>query len=129
MERSIPIGRWRVGLDPILGLIPGAGDYLGAVIQLIVIGRAAQLGVPRSALARMLVNSLLDTTIGAIPVAGDLFDFGFKANSRNLRIIREAAAGRRRPARDWGFVLVVLLLFAAALALPIALVVAVFGWL
>lgn len=88
MDRSIPIGRWRIGLDPILGLIPGLGDWVGAVLSLYVLYEGARLGVRGGVLARMTGNILVETIVGAIPVLGDLFDFAWQANTRNLALLR-----------------------------------------
>ncbi len=86
-DRSIPIGRWRIGLDPILGILPGAGDGIGALISLYVVYESARLGAPPRLLARMGGNILLEAIVGMVPVVGDLFDFAWKANSRNLALI------------------------------------------
>ncbi|MDO8542261.1 MAG: DUF4112 domain-containing protein [Opitutaceae bacterium] len=87
LDRSIPIGRWRIGVDPILGLLPGAGDWLGAVLSLYVLYEGARLGMPRGVLTRMGGNILVETIVGAVPVLGDLFDFAWQANTRNLALI------------------------------------------
>jgi hypothetical protein len=79
----------RVGLDAILGLIPGVGDALSAALASYIIWEARQLGLPRWKIARMVANVAVDTAIGAIPLAGDVFDVFFKSNQRNLRIIHE----------------------------------------
>jgi len=79
----------RVGLDAVLGLVPGVGDALSAVLASYIIWEARQLGLPRWKIARMIGNVAVDTAIGAIPFAGDVFDVFFKANERNLRIIHE----------------------------------------
>jgi hypothetical protein len=79
----------RVGLDAIIGLIPGIGDAISAVLASYIIWEARQLGLPRWKIARMIGNLAVDTAIGAIPVAGDAFDLFFKANQRNLRIVHE----------------------------------------
>lgn len=86
-DRSIPIGRWRIGLDPILGLVPGAGDWIGALVSLYVVYESARLGAPSRLLARMGGNILLEAIVGTVPLVGDLFDFAWKANSRNLALI------------------------------------------
>src|SRR3954452_18936909 len=78
MDRAITIGPWSVGLDPLLGLIPGIGDLLGGLIAMVIVVRAVQAGVPRIAIARMMTNIAIDTFIGAIPVVGDAFDFAYK---------------------------------------------------
>ncbi len=79
----------RVGLDAVLGLVPGVGDALSAALASYIIWEARQLGLPRWKIARMIGNVAMDTAIGAIPLAGDVFDVFFKANERNLRIIHE----------------------------------------
>jgi hypothetical protein len=83
----VPLTRWRFGLDGLLGLIPGAGDIATAVVGAYGLIVAYQLGAPASLHARMVLNLLLDAGIGTIPVAGDLFDFAFKANIRNERLL------------------------------------------
>jgi hypothetical protein len=79
----------RVGLDAVLGLVPGVGDALSAALASYIIWEARQLGLPRWKIVRMIGNVAADTAIGAIPFAGDVFDVFFKANERNLRIIHE----------------------------------------
>ncbi|MGH9423004.1 MAG: DUF4112 domain-containing protein [Thermoanaerobaculia bacterium] len=75
------------GLDPILGLVPGIGDLAGAVFSGYIVLTAARMGAPRSVLARMLLNLGTDTLVGSIPVLGDLFDVGFRANIRNSELL------------------------------------------
>jgi hypothetical protein len=87
LDRSIPIGRWRIGLDPIIGILPGAGDWIGAVLSLYVVYESARLGAPAHLLARMGGNILVEALVGTIPLLGDLFDFAWQANSRNLALI------------------------------------------
>lgn len=77
----------RIGLDPILGLLPGVGDLLAAVLSSYIVIAAARLGAPRSVLARMLVNLGVDTLVGVVPLLGDLFDVGWKANMRNAVLL------------------------------------------
>jgi hypothetical protein len=89
-----------MGLDGILGLIPGVGDAATGLVGLYIIYQARQAGAPGWLLGRMVGNVALDTAIGSIPVVGDLFDVGFKANRRNLRLLRrhlEQSRGRERP--------------------------------
>jgi Domain of unknown function (DUF4112) len=106
MDGAIPIGRWSIGLDPLLGLVPGIGDLLGALISMLIVMRAVQAGIPRVAVARMMTNIAIDTLVGAIPVFGDAFDFAYKANLKNLRIYKQALYdGGGRTARHWGFFL------------------------
>jgi len=76
-----------IGLDPILGLVPGLGDLAGAVLSGYIVLTAARLGAPKSVLAKMLLNLGTDTLVGSVPVLGDLFDVGFRANIRNSELL------------------------------------------
>lgn len=84
---KVPGFNARFGLDGLIGLIPGVGDVIGALISSVVISEAARMGVPKVLLLKMAFNVLVDTLVGAIPVAGDLFDFAWKANQRNVRLL------------------------------------------
>lgn len=88
---GIPGTPIRVGLDPIVGLIPVVGDAVAAVVGAWVIGEAARFGIPRIVLARMVANLVIDLAIGAIPLLGDLYDVAFRSNSRNLALFRRHA--------------------------------------
>jgi hypothetical protein len=117
MDGAIPIGRWSIGLDPLLGLVPGFGDLIGAVISMLIVIRAVQAGIPRIAVARMMTNVAIDTLIGCVPVVGDLFDFAYKSNLKNLRIYEESLYdGRDAAARHWGFFLALFVGVAAVIA-------------
>lgn len=83
----------RIGADAILGLVPGIGDAASGLIGAYLIYEAQRLGVPRSALLRMVANLAIDTAIGAIPVAGDIWDFFFRANDRNMQILARHIGG------------------------------------
>jgi hypothetical protein len=85
----VPGTRIRLGLDPLLGLIPGIGDLAGAALSGHLVLLAARLGAPRAVLMRMLANVAIDTVGGTVPVLGDLFDVGWKANTRNLALLEE----------------------------------------
>jgi hypothetical protein len=76
-----------IGLDPIIGLVPGFGDLAGAVLSGYIVITAARLGAPKSVLAKMLLNLGTDTLVGSVPVLGDLFDVGFRANIRNSELL------------------------------------------
>lgn len=90
----------RVGLDAVIGLVPGVGDAISAALASYIIWEARQLGLPRWKIARMVGNVAVDTAIGAIPLAGDVFDVFFKANQRNLRIIHEHLGVTKRGPRE-----------------------------
>ena len=83
----VPGTSMRFGLDPVLGLIPGLGDVAGAALSGYVVLLASQLGAPTTVIVRMLGNVVIDTVGGTVPVIGDLFDAGWKSNSRNLALL------------------------------------------
>jgi Domain of unknown function (DUF4112) len=78
----------RLGLDVIVGLVPVVGDVISGLVSSYLIWEARQLGAPRWLIARMAANTLLDTTIGAIPLVGDAFDLMFRANMKNMALLR-----------------------------------------
>ena len=84
----LPGTNLRFGLEAIVGLVPVAGDMIAGLVSTYLIWEARQLGAPRWLVARMLANTLLDTTIGAIPVVGDAFDVVFRANLKNMTLLR-----------------------------------------
>jgi hypothetical protein len=118
---GIPGTRFRFGLDALIGLVPGIGDAAGAILSTFIVWQAARLGAPKSTLARMLGNIGLDAIVGQVPLLGDLFDFGWKANTKNLNLLEEhlrrPAAGRAASRRT------LLLLGVGLLALFLALIV------
>ncbi|WP_207426834.1 DUF4112 domain-containing protein [Pedobacter sp. SYSU D00535] len=85
----IPGTRFRFGLDPIMNLVPFLGDVSGFVISAALVLTMAKNGASSRIVALMAVNIVLDATIGAIPIIGQIFDFFYKANSRNIRLLRE----------------------------------------
>jgi len=91
----VPGTRFGIGLDGLIGLIPGIGDAVGAALAGYIVIQAARLGASRATLVRMLLNIGVDTVIGAIPAVGDIFDFGWKSNTRNLALLH---AHLERPA-------------------------------
>jgi hypothetical protein len=92
---GLPGTRFRFGLNSVIGLLPVGGDAVLGALSLYIIYEAAQLGVPRHKLLRMLANVGVEVFGGSIPVIGDLFDMALKANLRNLRIIEDHLWGRR----------------------------------
>ena len=88
LDSSIRLpGGFRVGLDGIIGLIPGVGDLIGAALSSYIVLVAIKLKLPFRILARMTLNILIDLVVGIVPIFGDIFDFSFKANLRNVRLL------------------------------------------
>jgi hypothetical protein len=101
----VPGLNWRFGLDSIVGLVPGLGDIVGGVVGLFLLFRALQFRLPPVVIARMVLNSLIDILAGSIPVLGDLFDFAWKSNSKNMRLFhRHAGEPGRSTLRHWLFI-------------------------
>ena len=116
----------RFGVDPVLGLIPGLGDLVSGLVSLYIVAAAAKQGTSRLTVARMAMNLGLDALLGTVPFAGDLFDVGYKANNRNVALLRrhfEADAGELRSVRraDGWFVFGILGLLVLVLAGAFAL--------
>jgi hypothetical protein len=91
---GLPGTRFRFGLNSVIGLLPVGGDAVLGALSLYIIYEAAQLGVPRHKLVKMLANVGVEVFGGSIPIVGDLFDMALKANMRNLRIIEDHLWGR-----------------------------------
>ena len=102
LDNSIPIPglRFRIGLDALIGLLPGIGDAVGVLLSTYILGEAARLGVPKTILIRMAFNIAIEGVIGIIPFAGDLFDAAWKANQRNVRLIGAYVDNPRKTARS-----------------------------
>lgn len=117
MDESIrlPFG-FRVGLDAIVGLVPGAGDIVLGTMGTYALFVAYRLGAPGAVLARMLGNLGVDTILGAIPLVGDLFDAGFKANTKNQRLLEAWLAEPHRTTKRSRWI------FLAALAALVLMV-------
>lgn len=97
---TIPRTQMRIGLDPILGVIPGVGDILPTAASAYIVARAAALGIPRATLVRMCLNLAVDAVIGSIPLVGDAFDAVWRANDRNVRLVESRLADPAGEQRD-----------------------------
>jgi hypothetical protein len=111
----LPGTGFKIGLDPLMGLLPGLGDTGSALISAFGLIQAARLGVPKVLLIRMSLNILINELIGIVPVVGDAFSFWFKSNARNYEIIKAHLDGPRGVSQrsDWLFVIGVLVLLFA----------------
>jgi Domain of unknown function (DUF4112) len=108
-------------LDPLLGfLVPGIGDLIGSALGLYVVGVAVKRKLPLVTIARMLMNLGIDALVGAVPIAGDIFDVAWKANRKNVRLLRARHEARHDTAGDWLRVAGASLLLLVALAVPLA---------
>lgn len=130
---EVPGLGWRFGLDPILGLLPFVGDLATSVIALYVLAVAKQMNVPRSTLLRMGLNIGVDYVVGAIPLLGNVFDFAWKANHRNVQLLeRSMAAGNRERRQqsiwDWAIIVALFASIIGALILSLATAILIAGW-
>jgi len=120
----IPGSQIRFGLDALIGWVPGIGDAMASIASFLIVFAAWRRGVQAVTLVRMIANVLLETTLGAIPVAGDVFHIFWKANRRNYRLlIREKEQPGSNTGRDWMFLAIILSTVIAAAGIPIGLLI------
>ncbi len=132
---QIPGTPVRVGLDGVLGLIPGAGDTVSALMSVYILYEARRLGVSRLTLHRMATNVVLDALVGTVPLAGDAFDIYWKANNRNVELLRRhlesTASAQTTSTRfsDWLFFLGLTAILISIIALGVGLAYVTIRWL
>ena len=127
---GIPGTKYRVGLDPLLGLVPGLGDLAGAALSGYIVLTGIRMGASRIVVARMLGNIALDTLLGSVPVIGDLFDAGWKSNDRNVALIERHLASPGATRTGSGLLIGVVALLLLLLAVGgIAITVGAVRWL
>jgi Domain of unknown function (DUF4112) len=120
----IPGTKIRFGLDALIGWVPGIGDAMTGIASFLIVFASWRRGAKAVTLVRMIANVLLETAIGAIPVAGDVFHVVWKANRRNYRLlIREKEQPGANTRRDWMFLAVLLFAVIAAAGIPIAILI------
>lgn len=127
---GIPGTRFRFGLDPIIGLIPGGGDTAGLILSSFIVLEAAKMGASKSLLGQMAWNILLETLVGSVPVAGDVFDAAWKSNVKNIELLENHLhLPHPMRSRNRGFALLLIAGLFVALAGCIVLSVLVLRWL
>lgn len=127
---TIPGTRFRFGIDPILGLIPGIGDLLGGGFSAYIMVLAARAGAPVPVLARMFLNVAVEMTVGTIPLLGDLFDVGWKANQRNVNLLEEYLDDPRSATiSSWTFLVIALLAITGLVVATIWIAAQIIEWL
>jgi hypothetical protein len=97
----IPGTEIRFGLDAVIGLVPGIGDAITTAMSLFIVNEARALGAPSLLIARMIANVMLDGLVGAVPLVGDAFDVAFRANRRNMDLLRAHLGKTERHRDDW----------------------------
>jgi hypothetical protein len=124
----VPGTKFRFGLDPLLGLIPGIGDTSSALVSAIALVQAVRVGVPKILLMRMAANIFVNEIIGVVPVVGDAFSFWFKSNARNYEILKHHRFGSSPPrASDWLFVVGILAALVVIVCVGIAISLLILG--
>ena len=86
---TIPGTKYKIGIDPIIGIFPVIGDLLGSIISIYIIYSGSKMGVSSQVIAKMSLNLGIDFTVGLIPIFGDIFDMGWKANKKNIELIEK----------------------------------------
>jgi hypothetical protein len=126
----VPGTELRFGLDPIIGLLaPGVGDVVAGLCNIALIVLAVREGVPLPIVVRMLVNVLIDVLVGTVPIAGDAFDFVWKATRKNLDLIDAHRSGKPPGVADYVLLVAVIGVILGAPVLPVMVVIAIAVWL
>ena len=125
----VPGTNYRIGLDPLIGLLPMIGDMASPLFTMALLWQSYDLGIPKVVQLRMIFNAGVDALVGSIPVIGDLFDFGWKSNQRNMVLLdRHAYEERHATVSDWAFVTVMIVLLVAVAVLPFVAAVWLISW-
>lgn len=117
---GVPGTRFKIGLDPLIGLIPGLGDVAGVLLSSYIVREAARAGAPPSVLARMVFNVALEGAVGLIPIVGDLFDAVYKANQRNIELFEAHVQNPQRSQRRSRVIVGLLLVLLLAVIVGVA---------
>jgi hypothetical protein len=126
---TIPGTNIKFGLDSLIGLIPGIGDFSTFIVSGYMVHVLAQNGASGNVLARMILNIIVDALFGSIPVLGDIFDIGFKANQKNMQLMRAHYTEGRHRGGAWKVIIPVLLLVLCMVAGLVWLGIKFFSWI
>ena len=118
---TIPGTERKIGIDPIIGLIPGGGDLIGGVLSIYIMHAGIRMGMPRSVIIRMFGNIALEFIIGCIPIIGDLFDAMWKSNQRNVKLIEDSIISEEKNT-IFGYFLIGVLIKTLVTAILLAII-------
>ena len=118
---TIPGTERKIGIDPIIGLIPGGGDLIGGALSIYIMHAGIRMGMPRSVIIRMFGNIALEFIIGCIPIIGDLFDAMWKSNQRNVKLIEDSIISEEKNT-IFGYLLIGVLIKTLATAILLAII-------
>ena len=127
----IPLTGIRFGLDPLIGLIPGVGDWITGAVSFLILVAGWKRGLPRVALTRMVVNIGIDSLVGTVPIVGDAFDVGWKSNRKNFTLLQAYRDPQRHSQtwRDWAFLIALVGTVGLLLAVPFVALILMVNWL
>jgi len=118
---TIPGTERKIGIDPIIGLIPGGGDLIGGALSIYIMHAGIRMGMPRSVIIRMFGNIALEFIIGCIPIIGDLFDAMWKSNQRNVKLIEDSIISEEKNTL-FGYFLIGVLIKTLVTAILLAII-------
>lgn len=125
----IPGTSFRFGLDPIINLIPIAGDLGGFAVSTVLLLTMAKHGVSRKVLLLMTLNIILDSTIGAIPIIGNVFDFAYKSNSRNIKLLKQHYEEGKHQGSGKGIIAWIIIILLLSFVLVVYILWSLVSWL
>lgn len=130
MDSQFSIAGIRFGLDPLLGLLPGIGDLLTAAVSIYILAQAAFLGATPSVLIRMGWNILVDNLLDAVPVLGQIFDFAWRSNNKNVDLLEAYLQNPQRTSNlSFATLAGIVILLALSLVAAITLMILFFTWI
>lgn len=129
MDNQFSIGGFRFGLDPILNFVPVLGDFSGYIISVVLIITMVQHGASGKVAIKMMGNATLDALVGAIPVLGWIFDFGYKANTRNINLLTQHYTQGKHTGSARPIIILILVTMLLVLAVLVWIIILFFNWI